>query len=510
MNNYEIILYLKKNVQYPIIKAVSFYRQLLKYGKILNTNPNIFTNANKENIEKVKYLIEALTEKEKIAEFLKDFKNKTPEIEKVEFLFKEINEKKEKEGKEKQKESLKNEISYIRIKSEVAARISNYIGELIITKSNLLGLIYKLKYLNNAKEIYNEFYFAYQKFDDTLSQLNELSLSINMVNFESLYTRLINTARELCNKSKNKRIKMFFAGEETLIEKEIITKISDPLVHLIRNSIDHGIEDVSERIKNGKNPVGLIRINTYSESNNVIIEVIDDGRGIDLEKIKTKILQKGFITSDKISKLNDRQLIDFIFKPGFSTADKITEISGRGVGMDIVKEAISNVNGVIDVVTKIKRGTKFVLKIPLSLSIIDALIIKCDNKTLSLPTTSVIGIIRYNFSKIKRILNKDVLMYKSQVVPIAPIEEVMNYKIKNNKSYKYVIITGVAEKRLGLCVDDIIGKQEIMVKMFNQYLGKVRGLIGATILGNGKVSLILDVKEIIDIYENRTGGKNGI
>lgn len=497
MNNYEITIYLNEDVKYPVIKAVSFYRQLLKYGEVLNTEPNIFTNTNRDNIYRFKYSIKTSEKDELLNEFLNRFKNKTPEIKKV-YL-------KSEQSRDIQKEKIKSETSYIRIKSSIISKINNYIGELIITKSNLLGLIYKLKYLSNTKEIYNEFYSAYQKFDDIMFQLNELSLSVNMVNFESLYTRLINTARELCNKSKNKKIKLILAGEDTLIEKEIITKISDPLIHLLRNSIDHGIEPVQERINAGKDSTGIIKINTYSESNSVIIEISDDGRGIDLERIKERVRQKRLAKIEEIEKMTEKQLMDFIFQPGFSTAEKITDVSGRGVGMDIVKESLNSVNGVIDIVTKLRKGTKFILKIPLSLSIIETLMIKCNSNIISIPTVSIIGIIRYNPKILKRILNKDVILYKNQIIPVIKIDNLMNYNSEKEMDYRYIIIVGAAEKRLGLFVEDIIDKQEIMVKMFNQYLGNIKGLIGATILGNGEVSLILNIKEIIEIYETKQG-----
>jgi len=498
MSQYEIILKFKKDSQFPSVKAVAFYRELLKLGEITSTYPNIFQGDNIDEIKEFKFYLNSNDKKDFIEKNIAKIIKSEPEFEKIE-----INPVLPKYSAEEKK----SKTSLIRIEEWKINKMSNYIGELIIAKSNLMNLIYHLKFINDLKklkELYKEFYVAFQNIDDIVFQLNELNLSIKMVNFETLFNKLGRITRELC---KDKKIRLILSGTDTQIEKNIIDDINDPLLHIIRNAVDHGIEPPQERLKKGKRAEGTIKVNAYNEADSVLIEISDDGRGIDIQKIKEQILKKKLATPEQIEHLSEKEIINFIFTPGFSTSEKITEISGRGVGMDVVKNAIEKMDGIIDIKSKTNKGTVFTIRIPLSLSIIEVIIIKVINSIVCIPVTSVLATLRFNKQSIKKIGTKKVIIYKDEIIPVIEIDRILEITSNNETKYNYVIITGSVEKRLGLLVEDIINKEEVMIKTLNRYLGKVRGLKGATILGDGEVALILNIKDIIEKFITvSTGG----
>ncbi len=483
---FEIVLELNKNVDFPSINAVNFYRSLLNYGDITDTEPNIFSGDDVDNFKSFKYILNS----DKDINFLYD---KLEKIKTNNTDYKNITIKRETTKEKKQGTP---HINYLRVEEFKINHLSNYIGELIIAKSNLMNLVYNLKFINDTKKInslYKEFYQSFQNLDDIVFQLNEMNLSIKMVTFENIFNKLIRVARDLC---KEKKVKMIISGSDTQIEKSIIDEIGDPLIHIIRNSIDHGIEFPDERIKKGKKEFGIIKLSAYSETDSVIINISDDGAGLDINSIKTKAIEKKLITPDKAETLNDREIINFIFAPGFSTKDKVTEVSGRGVGMDVVKSVIENINGIIDIKTKKNKGTSFIIKIPLSLSIIETLMVKFHNDIVSIPVSSILATLKNNKKIVRKIGTHQVVMYEDDIIPLINLDEVLNVDASGS-IYNYIILIGSVEKRLALLVEDIINKEEVMIKPLNKFLGKVNCIKGATILGNGDVSLILDTKDII-------------
>ncbi len=489
MGRFEIRVQFQEDSKYPTINAVNLYRDLLAYGEVKDTTPNIFSG---DEIDRYK-IFKFIYESNKNLNWLKSELTK---------IVKEYEDILSIDIKEEEKIEEKRHNNYLRIEEWKINKLSNYIGELIIAKSNLMSLLYNLKFINDIHRInklYKDFYHAFQNLDDVVFQLNEINLSIKMITFEGLFNKLIRATREL---AVNKKIRMVISGSDTQIEKHIIDEISEPLLHIIRNAVDHGIETPEERIKKGKNEFGLIKVTAYSETDSVIIEISDDGKGIDIDKIKEKAIKKKMLSENELRGLSEKDIINFIFKPGFSTKDEITDISGRGVGMDVVKDSIERLNGLIDIKSKKDKGTAIKIKIPLSLSIIETLMIKFYNYVVSIPVSNIISTIKYSTRIIKSIGNRKVLLYNDEIIPLSTLEEVLNVnknKISNNK-YKYVILVGSAEKRLGLLIEDIINKEEVMIKSLNNFLGKINCVKGATILGDGKVSLIMDVKDIIQKF----------
>jgi two-component system chemotaxis sensor kinase CheA len=275
-----------------------------------------------------------------------------------------------------------------------------------------------------------------------------------------------------------------------------VEDISDPMMHIIRNAVDHGIESPEKRLACGKEEKGTIRISSFQKGNHVIIEVEDDGAGIDIEKVKAKALQKNLIQD--AAALTDREALELLFLPGFSTADKISEISGRGVGMDVVKNNISAVSGMVDIESKKGAGSRFIITLPITLAIIKALIISCAGRTYAMPITSVLETLLINTSDIKTIERKEVIHLRDITLPLLRLNAF--FRIENPQQPQeqlYVVVVGAAEKRLGIVVDDLLGQQDIVIKSLGEAFKRFKGISGAADLGDQRTILVLDVGGMI-------------
>jgi len=293
-----------------------------------------------------------------------------------------------------------------------------------------------------------------------------------------------------------KKIILNMYGQDTEVDRTVIDEIGDPLIHLIRNSIDHGIEMPQERLQKGKPEQGTINLRAYHEGNNVIIEVSDDGRGIDIEKVKAKAVEKGIYTAEQVNDLSKDKILDLLFRPGFSTSDKVTDISGRGVGLDVVKNKIESLNGSIEILSEINKGTKFIIKLPLTLAIIQALLVKVGDEKFAIPLNSISEIVHKKEEEIHNVQGKEVVLFRGKVIPIIRLNEVLETKkISNNGNLVCVIIK--KGENLACCtVDELIGQQEIVIKSLGKYLSNVKVIAGATILGDGQVALIVDANNL--------------
>lgn len=369
----------------------------------------------------------------------------------------------------------------VRVDIERLDRLMNLVGELVISKTRLeqIGRASQLAELSEAVE----------QFSRVAADLQSVVMQARMVPVEQVFNRFPRMVRDLA-KELGKEINFLIEGRETELDRTVIDEIGDPLVHLLRNAVDHGIEKPQERLLAGKPAEGTIRLAARHEGNRVVIEVADDGRGIDPEKIRASAVAKGLISPEEAKLLDRDAVLDIIFRPGFSTAEEITDISGRGVGMDVVKAKIESLNGSIGLETHPGKGTKFKISLPLTLAIIQALLVRVGREVYAVPLSSVDETIR--LEDIKRVHQQEVVVLRGSVLPVVRVRRLLNVPGEEGEEL-YAVVVRKGDKRVGLVVDSLIGQQEIVIKSLGKLLAGVPGLAGAAVLGSGEVSLILDV-----------------
>jgi len=297
-------------------------------------------------------------------------------------------------------------------------------------------------------------------------------------------------------KKEGKEVDLEIAGSDIELDRAILDEIGDPLVHLIRNAIDHGIEPPSERIEKGKSPRGKISIKVWREKGHVIIEISDDGRGIDFKKVIEKAVEKGLITQEEALKIEPSQILEILTMPGFSTKEKVTDVSGRGVGLDVVKAKLDALGGRIDLETQPGKGSKFQLTLPLTLAIIKAMLVGVGKEVYAIPLMNIKEVIKIPKDNVKLIGANKVITLREEVIPLVNLNEEFGIGFSTERKELSVVIVESRIKRIGLVVDEIIGEQDIVVKPLGAYIKKIKGIAGATILGDGRVALILDVINI--------------
>ncbi|MDP4179463.1 MAG: chemotaxis protein CheA [Bacillota bacterium] len=366
--------------------------------------------------------------------------------------------------------------------------LMNLVSELIIIKTRLEGLD-EIERTQNYNEVI-------EYFERVTTSLHDAVMKVRMVPVETVFNRFPRMLRDI-SRSLGKELELNMSGEETELDRTVIDEIGDPLIHLLRNSADHGIESVEKRKETGKSEVGHINLRAYQDGNNVIIEVEDDGRGIDLEKVKKKAIEKGFVNKDVAKNLSQKDIIDFLFKPSFSTTEKITDLSGRGVGLDVVKTKIEALGGVVEVDTEAGKGSKFIIRLPLTLAIIQALLVQINEEKYALPLNTIREIIKVKPEDIKQVQKQEIILLRNIIVPIIRVGDILDVppSQKNNKLLTVVIVKK-GEKLSGFLVDNLIGQHEIVIKSLGKLLGGIRTIAGATILGDGNVALILDVNSL--------------
>jgi two-component system chemotaxis sensor kinase CheA len=376
--------------------------------------------------------------------------------------------------------------------------LMNLIGELVIDRTRLTRLHagFEKKYgavgeIGVLREISTHL-------ARVTTELQEEIMKTRMLPISQIFNRFPRLVRDLSQRF-NKEIKLFIEGKETELDRTLIEAITDPLIHLVRNSVDHGIELPEEREKIGKTSTGQIWLRARQEENHIIIEVEDDGKGIDEKKIKDTAVEKGIITRDRAANLTTREALSLIFLPGFSTSQSVNDISGRGVGMDVVRSQIEKINGVVEVSTELGRGTIFTVKLPLTLAIIQSLLIGNRNEVYAFPLANVLETIQATSQDIKTVKNSEVMVVRGQVLPLVRLRHLFYDEADQDDNQEvYVVIVSVDGEKTGIIVDDLIGEQEIVIKGLGEYLGKIPGFAGATILGDGKVALIIDVRGLLN------------
>ena len=328
------------------------------------------------------------------------------------------------------------------------------------------------------------------------SELQEGVMRIRMVPISQIFSRFPRLVRDL-SRSLNKKIELEIEGEDTELDKSVIEDLLDPLIHCVRNSIDHGIESPEDRVQAGKTEGGHVKLRASNEGNMILIEIADDGKGIDVDAIRKKAIERGVIHPNKV--LSDVEAHNIIFDPGFSTAKEITNISGRGVGLDVVKKQIEKLNGSVSVQSVAGEGSKFIIKIPLTLAIIQGLLVRVGSEMYAIPITSVIDSHRIKPSDIKMIDNYEVFNVREDVVSLLRLNRIFQIPISEDKEYYYVVIVGSGDKRMGLVVDQLIGEEDVVIKPLRDHYTNVPGIAGANITGDGTVSLIIDVSQLLDL-----------
>ncbi|TZE83332.1 chemotaxis protein CheA [Calorimonas adulescens] len=378
----------------------------------------------------------------------------------------------------------------IRVDTDRLDKLMNLVSELIIIKTRLLKIQTSIQdtELNTTIEY----------LDRITTNLNDAVMKVRMVPIERVFNRFPRMVRDL-SKELNKEIELKLSGEDTEVDRTVIDEISEPLVHLIRNAIDHGIEAPEVRIKKGKPSKGTVYLRAFHDGNNVVIEVEDDGEGINFQNIKKKAIEKGLISSSDADNLTDNEMINYLFMPGFSTSEKVTDISGRGVGLDVVKNKIESLGGFVDVISNSGKGTIFSIKLPLTLAIIQALLVNLKNEIYAIPLNSIKEIVTIERNDIKFIQNKEVMIFRGEVVQLIRLGELLGvpeYSLPQKELT--VVITKRGEKYSGILVDSLIGQQEIVIKSLGKYLSGIKSIAGATILGDGDVALIIDTNFLIN------------
>ncbi len=375
----------------------------------------------------------------------------------------------------------------VRVKFEQLDKLMNWVGELVINKIALLQVT-----ADNRSEALKR---ITENIDRLTSDLQDLVMQVRMVPVSQIFDRFPRMVRDLALAS-GKQIELIMEGKEIEVDRTVLDEIGEPLIHLLRNSIDHGIESVDERKKLNKDPKGKIKLSALRNGDTVIIHVEDDGAGIDPEKLKAAAIRKGFSTEAELAKMSREQIINMIFLPGFSTAKQVTETSGRGVGMDVVRTKITALGGSVHFETQVGKGTKTIIKLPLTLAIIQAILVKDSGQTFAIPTSQVSEIVRAKKNEVKSLGKKEAIIVRDKVIPVVHLHKLLGFRGEEEEEFELLIsYIGDEETKLGIVVDSVIRQQDILIKTLSDALSGIKGISGATILGDGQVVLVLDVAQ---------------
>ncbi|GHU41025.1 hypothetical protein FACS1894111_02630 [Clostridia bacterium] len=381
----------------------------------------------------------------------------------------------------------------IRVDIEKLDALMNQVSELIIAKNSLVSI----RSMSSGDMQNQNFHEQIEYLERITTGLHESVMKVRMVPIESVVNKFPRMIRDLSRKL-DKKMELYMTGEDTELDRTVVDQIGDPLQHLLRNSADHGLEDAHTRKERRKPETGSIFLNAFQEGNTVIIEVRDDGAGIDTERVKSKAIERGVITSEQGESMSQKEIIDLLFLPSFSMADKITDISGRGVGLDVVKSNIQALGGDVEVKSNLGEGTKFTVRLPLTLAIIQALMVEVEDEKYAVALGSIQTIEDIAVSDIKYVQAEEVIHIRGLVIPLIRLKSLLDIKHEEEQPEEVtVVIVKKGDKLAGLVVDNLIGQQEIVIKSLGKYINSTRYISGATILGDGEVALILDVNTLI-------------
>ncbi|ONI47431.1 chemotaxis protein CheA, partial [Candidatus Epulonipiscium fishelsonii] len=378
----------------------------------------------------------------------------------------------------------------VRVNLDRLDTLMNLVSELIIVKTQLEGITSMPH--NNNETNYSD---SVEYLERITTSLHDAVMKVRMVAVETVFNRFPRLIRDVSRKL-GKNIELIMSGEETELDRTVIDEIGDPLIHLLRNAADHGLETTQDRIAAGKPEKGTIYLRAYQDGNSVVIEVEDNGNGIDVEKIRNKAMSKGEIPHDVLLNMSEQEVIGLLFRPSFSMAKEVTDLSGRGVGLDVVKGKITALGGHVEVETMLGKGSKFIVRLPLTLAIIQALMVNIGHEKYAIPLNTIQTIENIHYTDIKLVQNQEVIVLRNQVIPVIRVDKLLDIESTQQENLIVVIIKK-GEKQVGFVVDSLIGQQEIVIKPLGKYLNDIHMIAGATILGNGEVALILDINTLI-------------
>ena len=513
-NTYQITIKLNKGCVLKSARAFIIFKTLERHSEIIKSEPNV------QDIEDEKFDFEftvIVISKEDESVFQKDL-NSISEVDNV--IIKLVEAKRDvavqaanevasdvgvTENKAKDEQSAHVEAESGQVKSDSASKkaktgktvrvdidrldvLLNLVSELIIQKTRLEGL--------EGIERTPDYVDTIEDLERITTSLHDAVMKVRMVPVETVFNRFPRMIRDIA-KDLGKEVELIMSGEETELDRTVIDEIGDPLIHLLRNSADHGIESMEKRKSLGKNETGRIALRAYQDGNIVVIEVEDDGEGINIDKVKKKAIERGLINKDMATNLTKKDIIDFLFKPSFSTVDKVTDLSGRGVGLDVVKTKIEALGGAVEVETELGKGSKFFIRLPLTLAIIQALLVMVGNEKYAIQLSSIQKITNIAPDEIKMVQKQEVVLYRNTVVPIVRLDKVLEVpKDEEKPKLLTLVIVKRGDRLTGFVVDKILGQQEIVQKSLGKFLSGIKVITSATILGDGNVALILNVNAL--------------
>ncbi len=380
--------------------------------------------------------------------------------------------------------------------------LMNLIGELVLGKNRLIRIYSDVEERYDGEKFLEELNQVVSSISAVTTDLQLAVMKTRMQPVGKVFNKFPRMVRDL-SRELGKSIELIIEGEETELDKSIVEEIGDPLIHIIRNSCDHGIEPLEERRRLNKPETGKVQLSAYNEGNHIVIKISDDGKGLDPVMLKEKAIEKGVISERDADGMSDREAFNLIFKPGFSTAKVVSNVSGRGVGMDVVKTNIEKLNGIIEIDSEVGVGTTQKLKIPLTLAIIQALLVGVQEEYYAIPLSSVLETVRISQDEIYTVDGKSVLRLRDEVLSLVRLSDIFKVDaILESNSDVYVVIIGLADQKIGVIVDYLIGQEEVVIKSLGYYLKNTRGIAGATVRGDGKITLIVDVGAMMDMAKS--------
>jgi two-component system, chemotaxis family, sensor kinase CheA len=390
----------------------------------------------------------------------------------------------------------------IRVDVKRLDHLMNLIGELVLGKNRLIKINDDVEERYEGEAFLEELNQVVSIVSLVTTDLQIAVMKTRMLPIGKVFNKFPRMIRDL-SRELNKKIELVITGEETELDKSIVEEIGDPLVHIIRNSCDHGVEIPDIRVAAGKEETGTINLKAYHEGNHIVIQIIDDGKGLDADMLKQKSIEKGIITEKEADGMTEKEAFGLIFRPGFSTAAQVTSVSGRGVGMDVVKTNIEKLNGMIDIDSEVGKGTSMKLKIPLTLAIIQALLVGVQEEYYAIPLASVLETVRISKDEIYTVESRSVMRLRDEVLSLVHIGDIFEVeRVFDNSEHAYVVVLGLAESKIGLIVDSLVGQEEIVIKSLGEYLKGIEGIAGATIRGDGGVTLIVDVAALMQMAKS--------
>ncbi|QXE85435.1 chemotaxis protein CheA [Geomonas nitrogeniifigens] len=386
--------------------------------------------------------------------------------------------------------------STLKVNFEKLDELLNLMGELVIQRTALATLEKRLREQVSDRELLNAFNETSQLIGKSTDDLRQSIMKVRMLPVKSVFQRFQRLVRDL-SLAHGKEVRLKLEGEETELDKTVLDEIGEPLLHLIRNAVDHGLETPAERRARGKEACGTLTLRARHESNHIVIQVCDDGRGMDPEEIRKKAVARGVLEQEAAQAMSEAELLQLVFVPGFSTRSEVTETSGRGIGLDVVKKIVSSLNGIIEIESRVGRGTTFTMMLPLTLAIISALMVEVAGETYAVPLSGVLESVQVQGEECHDTGNGEVIMLRDRVLPLYRLDRFFGRESGGEREQEYVVVVASGDKKGGLVVDRLVGQQEIVIKGLDDYLGELPGISGGTVLGDGRVSLIVDIPSIL-------------